>query len=105
MSEERLSLVEDATGPSASDRSKAYTKANARLRAAHQAEFDALLVEEYAAIGGVPRRRKTHEEREAEAQARVDAAAAKVEARRQAAIKKHQDAIAALQGLVNEDPL
>ena len=96
---------EVAAKPSEKDRNKAYTKAAARLREAHQEEFDRLLAEEYEAIGAVPRRRKTEEEKAAEAAAREEEKQRRKREKAEEQIRKHEAAIAELRELAGEAPI
>lgn len=95
-----VSKAVESTKPDSS-RNKAYTRAIGRLRAAHQGEFNDLLAEEYGALGLTVRRRKTVEEKAAEAAEKAREKGLKAEAKRQAAIEAHKAAIAALES----DPL
>lgn len=96
-----VSKVVESTEKPDSSRNRAYTKAIGRLRAAHQAEFNDLLAEEYGALGLTVRRRKTAEEKALEESQRAAERVLKAAAKRQAAIEAHKAAIAALES----DPL
>lgn len=82
-------------------RNKAYAAATTRLRDLNRGQFTLLLEEEYAKVGLSVRRRKTAEERAAEAAEKARARGLKAEARRLAKIEAHKAAIAALEA----DPL
>ncbi len=69
-------------------RNKAYGAATTRLRDAHRDEFNALLEEEYKALGLTPRRRRTAEEIEAEAKAKEQIKAERAETKRLEKIAK-----------------
>ena len=71
-------------------RNKAYGAATTRLRDAHRDEFNALLEEEYKALGLTPRRRRTAEEIEAEAAAKEQVRSEKAEMKRIEKIAKLQ---------------
>ena len=84
-------------------RNKAYGVATTRLRDAHRDEFNALLGEEYMALGLTPRRRRTAEEIDAEKSAKEQVKAEKAETKRLQKIAALQAEIAALAGVTVED--
>lgn len=83
-------------------RNKAYGAATTRLRDAHREEFNALLAEEYKALGLAPRIRRTPEQIEAERAAKEQVRAEREATKRLQKIAKLQAEIAAL---AEEEPL
>jgi hypothetical protein len=93
-----VNVSEDTSKKSDAARNKAYAAANARLRDEFRERFNALLSEEYAALGLTPRRRRTAEEIEAEEVAKRIIREEKAEMKRLEKIARLQAEIEALKG-------
>ena len=85
--------------PTTSVQNKAYGKAMSRLREAHRDEFDALVMEEYEAVGLTYRKRATAEERAEREEAERTA---KAKARLEKLLTEHPELRASLNGAATE---
>jgi dsDNA-binding SOS-regulon protein len=86
--------------PTSSLQNKAYGKAMSRLREEHREEFDALVAEEYEAVGLTFRKRASAEEREAREAAEREA---KAKAKLDKLLAEHPELRAHLNGSATQE--